>query len=317
MVRRRRIEAALSLPERLRVKAAVLGTTVATRIAGEAVSLTFPVPVAGHPGALDAAPDPRGRSLAAVVADAVRYEWGFESSPGQYMVGAMRLSFLGTPTSTRDSADYPEFPVIAHGFFDWFDISYVWLCAWLRLPSRLPDHDRGTSVHLPRADGSLAGMGGTLRMTLIGGAPAATRSQVASAFTLAARGARLPVEHQLLMDARNALWAGDYRRAVIDAGTASEVALASAITVGLQGKRVASEFIEQAIKAANGVVGLLELYISLGYKLPVSKNKVGDRLANKRNDAAHAGREPTDVETRGALEVAQQIVDAARPLPAP
>jgi serine/threonine protein kinase len=55
----------------------------------------------------------------------------------------------------------------------------------------------------------------------------------------------LPPDHRLLMQAIMALAEGDYRRAAIDAGTASEVALASAISEQLEAKGLNQEFIDQ------------------------------------------------------------------------
>jgi serine/threonine protein kinase len=69
----------------------------------------------------------------------------------------------------------------------------------------------------------------------------------------------LPPDHRFLMQAIMALAEANYRRAAIDAGTASEVALQSAISELLQAKGVNQEFIDQTIRRANGVEGLFSL----------------------------------------------------------
>jgi len=108
----------------------------------------------------------------------------------------------------------------------------------------------------------------------------------------------------------------DYRRAAIDAGTASEVALASAIYNELTRKEVNPEFIERTIRTANGLDGLFSLYLSFGNPPPASQGKVRANLAGIRNDAAHAGRVPSPEEATQAVELAHALVTAAHPLAA-
>ena len=124
----------------------------------------------------------------------------------------------------------------------------------------------------------------------------------------------LPPDHRLLMQAIMALAETDYRRAAIDAGTASEAALGSAISVELQMKGLNPEFIEHIIRSANGLDGLYSIYTSLGHLLPVGRSKVRDQLAGVRNEGAHAGRIPSTQEAIRAVEVAHALVTSAHPL---
>jgi len=126
----------------------------------------------------------------------------------------------------------------------------------------------------------------------------------------------LPPEHRLLMQAIMALAEIDYRRAVIDAGTASEVALTSAIYDELTSKGLNPEFIERTIRTANGLDGLFSVYLSFGHALPVSHGNVRANLAGVRNDAAHAGRVPSREEATRAVELAHALVTAAHPVDA-
>jgi serine/threonine protein kinase len=126
----------------------------------------------------------------------------------------------------------------------------------------------------------------------------------------------LPPDHRLLMQAIMALAEADYRRAAIDAGTASEVALASAIYDELTSKAVNPEFIDRTIRTANGLDGLFSLYLAFGYALPVSVGNVRANLASVRNDAAHAGRVPSCEEATRAVELAHALVTAAHPVDA-
>jgi serine/threonine protein kinase len=126
----------------------------------------------------------------------------------------------------------------------------------------------------------------------------------------------LPPEHRLLMEAIMALAETDYRRAAIDAGTASEVALSSAIYNELASRGLNPEFIDRTIRIANGLDGLLSVYQSFGHTLPVSQGNVRANLAGVRNDAAHAGRVPSPEEATRAVELAHVLVTAAHPFAA-
>jgi serine/threonine protein kinase len=125
--------------------------------------------------------------------------------------------------------------------------------------------------------------------------------------------ADLPPGHRFLIQAIMALAEADYRRAAIDAGTASEVALASAISAELHAKGLSEEYIDQTIRRVNGIEGLFSTYFAFGPPSPVSRNKVITRLATVRNDAAHAGRIPSAMEAIGAVEVAHALVTTAHP----
>jgi hypothetical protein len=106
------------------------------------------------------------------------------------------------------------------------------------------------------------------------------------------------VDPRLLVQAIMALAEADYRRAAIDAGTASEVALASAISELLEAKELNREYIDQTIRRSDGFDALFSLHLSFGRpkpisrNAPVSRNAVITQLANVRNDSAHAGRIP-------------------------
>jgi serine/threonine protein kinase len=129
----------------------------------------------------------------------------------------------------------------------------------------------------------------------------------------------LPPDHRFLVQAIMALAETDYRRAAIDAGTASEVALSSAISELLQAKGVPEEFIENLILRANGIEGLYSEYLSLGNPAPVSRNKeislgaLRAQLAGVRNRSAHAGTIPSTEEASRAVELANSIVTTAHP----
>jgi serine/threonine protein kinase len=129
----------------------------------------------------------------------------------------------------------------------------------------------------------------------------------------------LPADHRFLMQAIMALAETDYRRAAIDAGTASEVALSWAISDLLDAKGVPQGFIDNLILRANGIEGLFSEYLDLGNPAPVSGAKeisigaLRSQLAGVRNKAAHAGTIPSVEEATRAVEIAHSIVTAAHP----
>jgi serine/threonine protein kinase len=130
----------------------------------------------------------------------------------------------------------------------------------------------------------------------------------------------LPPDHRILTQAIMALAEADYRRAAIDAGTASEVALASAISELLQAKELNQEFIDLTVRRANGLEGLFSIYRSLGQQLPVfgnapvSRNMILGQLASVRNDCAHAGQIPAAEKASRAVGLAHSLVTTAHPL---
>jgi hypothetical protein len=129
----------------------------------------------------------------------------------------------------------------------------------------------------------------------------------------------LPPDHRLLMQAIMALAEIDYRRAAIDAGTASEVALTAAISGQLAARGLSQEYIDQTIRRANGLEGLFSLYGAFGYPPPVSRDKPVSRnmiiaqLASIRNDAVHAGHIPAPEEAARAVELAHALVITVHP----
>ncbi|MGV9563885.1 hypothetical protein [Streptomyces sp. NPDC003480] len=107
----------------------------------------------------------------------------------------------------------------------------------------------------------------------------------------------------------------DTRRAVIDAGTSVEVALSLAIAAQLRTRGNPESFINKIIIKANGMVGLYELWTSLGNPSAVSKSRITKQLAEIRNPAAHGGKAPTAEQAEKAIEIAREIVYEVCPIP--
>lgn len=125
-----------------------------------------------------------------------------------------------------------------------------------------------------------------------------------------------PDDHGYLRLAVIELAETDYRRAVIDAATATEMALRWAISERLQPKGWSARDIDETTRDANGIDGLFSRYMTLvtNRKLSVSSNDVRVALAKIRNDAAHEGRIPAAGKAIRAVEIAQYLVNAAHPI---
>ena len=132
----------------------------------------------------------------------------------------------------------------------------------------------------------------------------ASPALLALAFTRAATGEPPPLPHSLLRDARAAYHRKSYRRAVIDAAVAAEVALAEWVN-------------------AQGIVvkhpGLGNFVRVLHEKGPLSsrgRDRLRTDLVKPRNRAVHSGGATSLAEASGALEAARAIVGELAPLDA-
>jgi hypothetical protein len=123
-------------------------------------------------------------------------------------------------------------------------------------------------------------------------------------------------DHRYLMLAIRELAETDCRRAVIDAATAAEIALRSAISSCLQRKGWSLHDIDRVIRSANGVSELFTNYTKLAVsRMPrVSRPEVIVGLGQVRNHAAHEERVPSFGKAVRAVEVAYHLVTAIHPV---
>jgi hypothetical protein len=131
-------------------------------------------------------------------------------------------------------------------------------------------------------------------------------------FDLAGAGAVLPAEWQYIRDARSWLNAGQTRRAVLDACTAAEIALANQVhhLLGTTDEVV----IEELLLRCNGIADVAKLVRRVGGPdATASRKQVEERLAKVRNRAAHGGYEPDHEEASQALKAAIDVVERYLP----
>jgi hypothetical protein len=121
-----------------------------------------------------------------------------------------------------------------------------------------------------------------------------------------------PAEWGFIRDARSLLGAGQNRRAMIDAGTAAEVAMTTLID-----RYFAAANIDEPVrKALTKRYGALEGRAALLRRLRpgVLSDQLQGDLIEPRNHATHGGREFTEADAQTAVAMATSIVEEAHPL---
>jgi hypothetical protein len=293
----------LELPFDVLVASEVLGCSIPATVEGNSCSLTFPVQVADDRGL---AP-PSGFEEFAIVSDR-RVPWGLPPRILGRMHGVSAIA-----VEAEESANAEQ---LARGFGPWFVKARSWINAACRLPNAFYTNDRQTpGVRLFHDGKQCAGWGGGAPINAIPVARGASRVEVEAAFAHASRGVSPPLAHLLLLDALSALVLMDQRRAIIDATSASEVALATFLRGHLQ--RISgpdAEIIQLIIKQANGVAGLYQLCKTLGLGCELSQKAIGAKLGERRNKVVHAGASMSYADAKEVVDLARTIVETAIPL---
>jgi hypothetical protein len=118
-----------------------------------------------------------------------------------------------------------------------------------------------------------------------------------------------PTERLLLHDARMGLRRRHPRRAVLDAGTAAEIALSRLLDAELAGAPAA---VGAIVRRQNRELGrLITALRALGVQL---SDELQPKLVEPRNTAIHSGQEPDIAVVRSAVTLAGEVVEQAGPL---
>ncbi|WP_328352718.1 hypothetical protein OG976_20280 [Mycobacterium sp. NBC_00419] len=122
-----------------------------------------------------------------------------------------------------------------------------------------------------------------------------------------------PTEWLIIRDARS-LYAGqDFRRAVLDAGLAAELAVTQLISAHLRANGQTGEGIEGVLRKHRMLGRRCDYWIrDCGGTLPGNYDR---RLLARRNAATHTGYAPPPDDVRDAIAVAAEIVAQAVPVP--
>lgn len=129
-----------------------------------------------------------------------------------------------------------------------------------------------------------------------------------SIFDLGSEGESLPLDWQVIVEARAARSQGQWRRSVIDAGTAAELALTRLIDQRLV---AAEEPIRDALLQSYRTLGPLgKLYRKLGGSLPANFQA---SLVDIQNKATHGSQSTLREEAEEAVQVAATVIRQAGP----
>jgi hypothetical protein len=308
----RRVYGMIHLPSSVAVAPDALGLSVNATVGDLTLGIHFPVA-----GSVDlwsmAAPEGEGSDAWTEFAAQKDWRWGHQASHQLYWVEQLGVDLLS------QTGDGSEVHTTALALEDWLGRFRDWVnarTAFRMIEALRPSHDSLIHVRRPDGQGTYGGGASPLRGSM-SPCPGATRIQLTDGIRRASENEGLPIAHQMLQTGWDAAIAGDLRRAVIDSGTAAEVSLASSVAAELSARGLAISASERIIQQANGVVGLVDLYESLGGNLYVSRRRVMDQLAKPRNDAAHGGQAPDKTGVENAMTVATSIVRTATPLPPP
>lgn len=112
--------------------------------------------------------------------------------------------------------------------------------------------------------------------------------------------------HSLLRDARNALRLSDFRKCLVDVGTAVELALEFEIRKRLVEKNNESYADKKLEKATLGIK--LEMLFSDKAPKELIQEKIKSDIVDKRNDVLHRGFNYSTIECKTAIELADKII---------
>lgn len=125
-------------------------------------------------------------------------------------------------------------------------------------------------------------------------------------------GQETPIEYKLLNSARSALARGHWRRSVLEAATAAEVALTATLQHELSAGR--ADVAEALLDTHHALIRRDQLCRRLSIALPVSAKDMKEGLAEPRNKAIHAGEDPAGSEAREAYRIARDVVRKLVPI---
>ncbi len=323
------VEVALELPSGFQLDASLLGLVRPATIGGVAVDIVLP----------DFKPDDDGYPFGPKLDGRVSADWvgHFEKRDPE----EERWSPFGSVTQTRRTESGNEEDDTIEAFLtsrllalpgdeltlaqarslkraadDWTQL----LETWLEVVSRqdlqrkfIVAHRTGRSAFVwtdrgENSRGSLLGdeQGGfTINF---GKALAITPDDWEKVLAKASDGMEPPEAHMFIRDARQAQNAGNHRRAVLDAATAAEIALAELRDGAV---KTADPGLSAYIEKTVGQIDRLASFLRAVGKSP--PENITEDIGWPRNDAIHRGHDPNAETAAKALRKAEEIVEQASP----
>lgn len=311
---RKRIAGTLTLASPLPLQQTALGVRVTLRVSDFVVGVTTPGLDPADPHKL-AAPQPLVRARRTVhtgyrgrILMQPDHGWGSSRSPAMCFAWRLHLDVLA-PEST-DAYDIAQ--LIQPQLAGWAESLADWLVV------RAPTSVAVGLQAVPAARVSLDDSHEVPHLTLVRPKQEPRGATLEEYFDSVHRSScgGPSLSHALLVQSEQGRWHDERREAVIDAGSAAEVALSSSITRTLMAQGLPKSLVEPVISQANGLADLLRLNGDLGNVLGVSRSAVLSNLANPRNRAVHTGERPSGEATLKAVNTARLVVEDADPLPA-
>lgn len=112
----------------------------------------------------------------------------------------------------------------------------------------------------------------------------------------------------LLRDANSHLLKAEYRRTVLDASSALEMALTNVIYSKLKNEITTSNLIDVILKKHENLSGRIDLCKILGIKLSFTKHQYMTDIGIIRNMAIHSGYKSNETEARKAYQISQTTI---------
>ncbi len=304
------------LPFKVLFAVDALGASFAGSVDNAAFTLQVPPQSNGDESAIELAEPPGGPWWGSELLD---QGWGYVGSqnsvdmaPLAFWVAGLAIKVEADSNGEREPFEVAN--MLGSRFDDWYTEWLEWVSAWSGQPIFL-DTNLGirTQAHLEvndqPGDRSYTGWSGPLRARAVSSKHAVTLAMVRGAARRVSASERLPLAWRLW---DTALLLRDRRRALIDAASAAEIALAGALRARLAGLPAGAQ--ESIINSANGLVGLVKLLEQIDGGTKQWK-AVADRLGNPRNMCVHRGADPTEAALSTALETARSILEIYDPLP--
>jgi len=298
------------------------GQVIGSEVDGHSVVVHFPVLVNPTDFALSSPPGATAPGLLPLNEEPSEDYWGVVVQSAGGVAKAFSLRRIVVTADVEGSeADVERFvAVIDRKMNGWWDIARSWIevVTGQRLTPIGHPARRSSATpfwHTP-TDGSKSSLISFRQVWQVGRfdpVPAASIDVVRACFQQAARSEELPIAWVLIRDARALDIVGQFRRAVIDAGSAAEIAMTTlierALPAGLQPKLVK--------KMTYGTLGTMwDTLLASGYARQGQVNVRGE-LIDVRNAATHRG-EGTPLSgaaSEKAIKMAALLVEDAYPLP--
>lgn len=315
----RRIEGIVHFPSPLRCLAQMLGAELVVSLADINGILALPgssSPTNDGPFQRWLSPPPGASSQ--LLAGRSNEMWGFDGINNDRARAAAKVHaavmYFDLPDSFSDDEVKERGESIGEAYERWLTLFWQWLEALNEVSYLDPNHRTNKQEIQLRGlmqDGYRQANITSMDVTLIMGLPPASEETLGVAIRLASEDLEVPLEHRLLAEARSALRLGDHRQAILDASTATELALNNSVdrelaTSGLTAN--AQTLLDSAYRMLGNRVKLAG---ALGIALPP---RLRERLVEPRNRVMHRGLEVDQSGAVDAVAASAEVIRALSPL---